>query len=398
MRMSTHHVARIAALCVALVAHAASVDGGSTILRDGTSQRIDARELKEIGSEAWPGWLAVDTRTGDRAPESDARSVLALDDGQRITGIFESSGHKLNWRSRDLGLTEIDLERVQWIGPPALATEVPPTRDRVVLLNGDRVDGFVNAIEPDRGVQVETQDSAPQAVSRWIDLARTVSIQLAPRPRAASGWRLWLRDGSVVDVDGWQRKGDQVQLLKLHLPGAAPVTTIPWSSVLGVACPGSGMQPLWSQVWRTANATPVERLSAPVIHMQPQRALDLHDLDLHGPGSFIMQVPPGTTSMHLTLASPPLLQGQLACTVRVLDGDQEVCSQRLDASSKPRAIDIPVHGPSITFQLTDSAKGAFGAAVRLQQGWLLTTPAQAPTAPPPNAPGVPAAAGAPGPG
>jgi hypothetical protein len=268
----------------------------------------------------------------------------------------------------------------------------------VVLLNGDRVDGFVNAIEPDRGVQVETQDSAPQAASRWIDLARTVSIQLAPRPRAASGWRLWLRDGSVVDVDGWQRKGDQVQLLKLHLPGAAPVTTIPWSSVLGVACPGSGMQPLWSQVWRTANATPVERLSAPVIHMQPQRALDLHDLDLHGPGSFIMQVPPGTTSMHLTLASPPLLQGQLACTVRVLDGDQEVCSQRLDASSKPRAIDIPVHGPSITFQLTDSAKGAFGAAVRLQQGWLLTTPAQAPTAPPPNAPGVPAAAGAPGSG
>lgn len=202
MRMYTHHVARIAALCVALVAHAASVDGGSTILRDGTSQRIDARELKEIGSDAWPGWLAVDTRTGDRTPESDARSVLALDDGQRITGIFESSGHKLNWRSRDLGLTEIDLERVQWIGPPALATEVPPTRDRVVLLNGDRVDGFVNAIEPDRGVQVETQDSAPQAASRWIDLARTVSIQLAPRPRAASGWRLWLRDGSVVDVDG----------------------------------------------------------------------------------------------------------------------------------------------------------------------------------------------------
>lgn len=396
MRRPTHHLAFIAATCIAVAAHAVSVDGGTTILRDGTSQRIDARELKEIGSDAWPGWLAVDTRTGDRTPDSDARSVLALDDGQRINGIFESGSSKLNWRSRDLGLIDIDLERVQWIGPPTLATEVPPTRDRVVLLNGDRVDGFVNAIESERGVQVETQGSAPPTASRWIDLARTVSIQLAPRPRAASGWRLWLRDGSVVDVDGWQRRGDQVQLRKVHLPGAAPVITVPWSTVLAVACPDSGMQPIWCQPWRTTEATPQERLSAPVMHMQPQRALDLHDLDLHGPGSFIMQVPPGTRSLHLTLAAPPALQRELACTVRVLDGEGEVCSERLSASSKPRTIDVPVHGPSITFQLTDSAKGAFGAAVRLQHGWLLTTPA--PTAPPPNAPGVPAAAGAPGPG
>lgn len=394
MRVSTQPFACAAALCITLAARAAIVDGGMSILRDGTKQRIDARELKEIGSEAWPGWLAVDAQTGDRAPESDARSVLALDDGQRVTGIFESSGRKLNWRSRDLGLIEIDLERVQWIGPPTLATEAPPTKDRVVLLNGDRVDGFVNAIESDRGVQVETQESAPQTVSRWVDLARTVSIQLVPRPRPATGWRLWLRDGSVVDVDGWQRKGDQAQLLKLHLPGAAPVTTIPWSAVLAIACPDSGIQPMWSQVWRTKDAAPVERLSAPVIHMQPQRALDLHDLDLHGPGRFVMQVPPGARSMHCTLAAPPTLQGQLACTLHVFDGDQEVCTQRLDASTKPRTIDIPVHAQSITFELTDSAKGAFGAAVRLQQGWMLTAPA--PTAPPPSAPGAPAGAGAPG--
>ena len=398
MRALLHPVACMLGLCVAVVARAGSVDGGTVISRDGSSERIDARQLKDIGSDAWPGWLALDARTGDKAPESDARSVLALDDGQRINGIFESAGHTLHWRSRDLGLIDIDLERVQWIGPPTLATEAPPAKDRVVLLNGDRVDGFVNAIESDRGVQVETQGSAPPASARWIDLARTVSIQLAPHPRAASGWRLWLRDGSVVDVDGWQRKGDQLQLRKAHLSGAAPTITIPWSAVLAVACPDSGIQPLWSQSWRTKEATPPERLSAPMIHMQPQRALDLHDLDLHGPGLFTMQVPPGTRSLHLTLAEPPQLQGQLACTLHILDGEREVCTQRMDALFKPRAIDIPLQGQQVTFQLTDSARGAFGAAVRLQQAWLLTTSAQASTVPPPNAPIVPAAAGATDPG
>ena len=162
---------------------------------------------------------------------------LGLDDGQRLSGEFESIGSELWWRHRELGSMQIDLERLAWIGPPALALVAPPTRDRLLLVNGDRVEGFVNALHADRGVEVETPGAAPgDAPSRaWHDLGKAVAaIQLVPRGHQASGWRLWLRDGSVIDVDHWQREGERVALRGCHLPGLAASITMPWDSLVEI--------------------------------------------------------------------------------------------------------------------------------------------------------------------
>lgn len=370
---------------LACVAHAASVAGGTAMLPDGTTVKLDTGVLKEIASSNWPNWLAVELAQPDRSLDQVPRSLMALDDGQRVQGNFEMTGARMGWRSRDLGLLEIDLERLQWIGPPSMAMEPRPTKDRVALVNGDRVEGFVNAMDPERGVQVDVPNG-PDGVSttRWMDLSRTEFIQLVARPRVATGWRLWLRDGSVVDVDQWTRTGDRVTLQQPHLPGVESITTVPWTSILAIESPTRGITPLWSQTWTASDLNPRQRLAPPQILKSTGGALDLHPIDLHGPGIFTMQVPSGRWVLCATLEAPPPLAGQLACTLQVLDGDQEVFTHRIDATTSAMPIRVPVNSGKAVFKLTDSARGAFGAAVRVRDGLLVS--AAAPTALPTNAP------------
>lgn len=372
-------------LFLACVARAASVPGGTALLPDGSRAMLDTGVLKEMASSRWPDWLALELVHPDHATDPEARSLMALDDGQRVSGNFEMNGARMGWRSRDLGLLEIDLERLQWIGPPSLAMESGPARDRVALVNGDRVEGFVNAMDPARGVQVEVP-GGPDAggTSRWMDLSRTEFIQLAARPRAATGWRLWLRDGSVVDVDQWTRTGDRVMLQQPHLPGVAATTSVAWTSIRAIESPTRGITPIWSRIWTASDLEPPERLAPPRILKSAGGALDLHAVDLHGPGIFTMQVPGGSWMLCATVDAPPQLAGQLRCALHVLDGDREVLVHRIDATTGSTPIRIPLTSGKAVFRISESSRGAFGAAVRLRDGLLVS--AVAPSVPPANAP------------
>ena len=368
------------------------------ILADGGVSEVDETVLVNAGDATWPGWVAL-RRTVAVRDDDQASSMLALDDGQVVGGGFSVVEDALWWRSRAIGPFQVDLERLAWIGPPNLASQPTPARDHVSLINGDHVDGFVNALQADRGVEVETGASGGAPTRAWYDLSKVASIQLAPRPRAASGWRFWMRDGSVVDADAWKRDGARVSLQGLHLPGAAPRVTTAWDEVLGIRRVGTPTVALGRLAWSATDATDTPRLAPAQACVEPtMRALDLRAVDLHGPGTFVTKVPDGRWMLDLSLIAPPPLAARVGCTVQVLAGDRELARVRLAPGMKPAPVHAAVQGGDLRFVISEPAHGPFGAAVRLDGALLVPVMADAaaPIPAPTTAPVSPA--GSPGPG
>lgn len=389
----TSWIARLATLTLA-----ALTLGDDALLRDGSMQPLDPAALAAVGDATWPGWVAL-RRTQQVREEDLSPSVIALDDGQRIGGGFQAVGNGLWWNSRPLGTMQVDLERVAWIGPPSLGDRAPAARDQVALVNGDRVEGFVSALEAERGVEVETSVGGGEATRTWYDLARVASIRLTPRPRAATGWRLWLRDGSVVDVDGWQRDGGRVNLQGLHLAGTAPRVSVAWDDVLGVQRAGETVVPIAGLAWKAGETSETVRLAPAEARVDARQAvLGVRSIDLHGPGAFVARVPDGRWLLDLSLVSPPALAGRVGCTVQVLAGDRELARTRIEGATKPVALRARIEGGDLRVVISDPAHGPFGAAVRLDGALLLpvtadgapaspegsSAPASAPPAPDPG--------------
>lgn len=384
--------------CLLALSIAAPAGADDTITADGSSVPVDATALANISDATWPGWVALRRTIAVRDDEL-ATSMLGLDDGQRLGGSFNVVQDALWWRSRGVGAVQVDLERVAWIGPPTLAGQPAPARDRVELVNGDHAEGFVNALQADRGVEVETGTGGGSPQRAWYELGKVASVQLAPRPRAATGWRLWLRDGSVVDADAWRREGSRVTVEGLHLPGAAPRVQLAWEEVLGVQRNSRPVVALAGVDWRAADMPGTPRLAPARVHIEPGvGAFDLRPVDLHGPGTFVARIPEGRWMLDMSIVAPPALARKGACTVQVLSGDRELARTTLVGAAQPVMVHERVEGGELRVVISDSAHGAFGASTRLDRAMLVPVTAGA-AASTPSRTSVPASeAGSKGPG
>ena len=375
---------------------------GSALLPDGSTRTVDEETLATIRSTAWPGWLALQLHLAD-ARETDSRPMATLDDGQRLSGEFDAVGNELRWRHRELGSMQLDLERLAWIGAPELLLEPAPPRDRVRLVNGDRIEGFVNALQLDRGIEIETpstQASQPP-VRSWYSIAKGVSaIQLVPRGHPSSGWRLWFRDGSVVDVDAWQRVGERLVLTGCHLPGIASPVSVPWNSLVAVRDPRQAVQALASGAWAAKDLPQSPRLSpASVDPRSLPGALDLVPCELHGPGLFMLQAPTGRR-ITMQLEASPNLGKDTDCQVTVFDGDRELKTFAMKGAAQPVRVTDTLASGQLKIRIDAGPRGAYGSTVRVTDGMALdavTAPA-ATTPPPPSVPATPLAPAAPAPG
>lgn len=387
-------------MAIVAVTRFALAAGGTAILPDGSCVVVDETQLQELQSAKWPGWLALRLDAAG-PPEVEPRSMAAFDDGQRMAGEFDVAGDQLRWRNRDLGWTSLDLERLAWIGPPELMISDPPARDRVTLVNGDRLEGFVNALRADRGIEIERPGSKPgEAPERtWHDLAKGVmAIQLVPRGHPAAGWRLWLRDGSVLDVDAWQRVGERAVLTGCHLPGAASPISIPWRSIRAVQDPRRSVRALASRRWTSEDVPGTPRL-APASADAPElpASLEMRPLDLHGPGTFAAEVPKGCL-VTVRLEAPPELAKDTDCVAVMMDGDRVVASGVVRGSSAPLQVKDTIQSGRLVVKIEAGPRGAYGSSVRLADG-LVLEPLSAPTAATPvpsSAPAKPSAPSGPG--
>jgi len=132
-------------------------------------------------------------------PIEDTWAVVDLVDGRRWTGKWlgaDSGGQVIHLKHWLLGKVKADLEQVRQItfnGKPGRS--VASKRDQVVLVNGDSLLGFVDAIKEGK-LMFQPQGKA-QALA--LDMGRVKTIQLANPARLERQWHtLTLTDGSRI--------------------------------------------------------------------------------------------------------------------------------------------------------------------------------------------------------
>jgi len=140
----------------------------------------------------------VDVRNaGHRPPPETGRYFVDLVDGQRlIVDVSESPDpESLTGRAAGLGPVSIPIERIRLVSAAAPEQHAPPpAADRVTLLNGDVLTGFVASLGAE--VVIESDSGA----TTTIGLARARSIELANPPEPPARDAVFVSDtsGSVI--------------------------------------------------------------------------------------------------------------------------------------------------------------------------------------------------------
>jgi len=155
-----------------------------------------------------PEWWIVDdaalTPTA-RAPAATLASILLVD-GQRLIGAIAPAidapvdDQVIRWSHPRLGALPIAIDRVARIvfDDSVVAPEPAPSGDSVLLGNGDRVTGFVDAIGPDILLSPSTPSGSPKAAAVRIPIDQAAMVQLSNPAQRAAGPTVWLADGSVL--------------------------------------------------------------------------------------------------------------------------------------------------------------------------------------------------------
>ena len=337
--------------------------------------------LKSIPPIAqWPEWCGVKIiieKPSDAIRKTSVPGYYTLIDGQRLAGAYELNGTKLMWRNTILQSVPIDLENSKSIGALNAGKENIEKKDSVVLINNDRLDGFIESIDIDRGVGIETTTSSqtPQKKMIYIPIDRIVDISLVAKSKKPSGWRIWTNDGSVIDADSWIDDQNQCRLIKPHAAIERDSVLIPWKNILAIAPNTNGIEALSKCFVKTEADTQVQeqRLSQPVVilHTTPE-AFDAIRMDLHGPGLFLFQTNRSAGTLLATISVPPQIQKNIGCRVTILSDEKVVWESFITPEFKRTSVRLQMNGGQILFRLDQSIHGAFGCAVRLDDAIIVS--------------------------
>jgi hypothetical protein len=345
----------------------------------GETSQPDSASIEQITDQAWPAWRGFWVE-GEMIPSDPTNSAWRLLDGQCVMGGFAVDEGRLGWRSELLGVLQMDLERTRSIGSPTAVTPESTASDQLFMVNGDRVEGFITAFDPDKGIGMERKRVAgAEPEASWHPFGSVTLVQLSGREEQGSGWRFWLRDGSVVDVAGWSRDRAVLRLDSPRLPGAARGISLPWSMVRGIRPPQGGVHPLAVQAWSAHDGEARGRLVPAETRMMNENApLGLRPVELAGPGRFVCPLPASVSRMHMVVELPARLRDSGGCTVALRVGASERARATLDADHPRVEWNESADAGSIEVDVQAGPGGALGSTLILREAW--TMPLKAPGA------------------
>ena len=351
-------------------------------------------------SEQWSNWCGVRVEHPTRVDptKSSIKSYYTITDGQRFAGVFELDNAKLSWRNNTLQSVVVDLEQTQSIGPLHIGMLDTIQKDSVLLVNSDQLDGFIESIDTTTGVSLQTTtpgtsaNEQPQKQLTNIPIHRIVEIRLATKVKQPTGWRFWLTDGSVIDVDSWSNDINKCNLINPHLVPEIQGVKVFWSDVLSIAPNSKTITALANCPWRTTGnpALPSPRLSPPTIQPMVQpAAFDAIPLTLHGPGVFQFSTPQTKSTFSASLSLPGQLKNVIDCQITIECAGKVLWQKKVTSEFQTTPIQIPVDGNEITFRLDESKHGALGCAILITDAIFISDLCGTPPQPihhPPSAP------------
>lgn len=354
-----------------------------TGLREGRLSYFDAdRRLRTEAIGQFVQLRGIGETAGDVSPTgalpTPKGAGLILIDGQRLAGEWVGAvadGGAIVWAHPLLGKVSISLDRLRgWHGEtegdeaPARAwLNESPTTDRLVLSNGDALEGFVTAVT-ETGVEIQQDDgAAPIALPR----DRIAAVVLAnPVPTAGTeGQRLVMRDGSVIDGRSVAIRSETVRFEPTL--GEAGVVEVPLSAVRRIDFTGGGRRlAALGDLARQVSGGEVFGVA-----MRPRVEAD-GALWLHAPVAVTFELPEGARRLAAEAAlaggadAPSELHAwaDFELTVTV-DGESQ--RYRLHGDQPRVRLNAALSGSSLRLELTAGANGPVLDRLRLRDAVVL---------------------------
>ncbi len=293
--------------------------------RDGRTLR---RELREVIAML-PSWWhpdPIDRRHPMRpippaAPSASLQGVLELVDGQRVpgrpvTGATPDDDSVL-WTHSVFGPIQLSLEtvRTMTLAPDQPAPASSGTDDLVLLKNGDRLAGFVEALQPEVVVSGNTG-----TVSLPVDTV--AAVRLLNEQSSPEGMMLWTDDRSVIAVRSAEYDEDSERLgVLLRASTDSEQRYIERSRLVGLSFDAGRVIALSSLP--IARQTPIGRSWGPPIEIGDRSGAPFGaaDVRLNGPTEATWELPRGAVRLAGWAALRPeaLLWGDCIVTIEALD-------------------------------------------------------------------------------
>jgi hypothetical protein len=364
---------RVAGIAVAIgaAAGATAASGNQYVLfrRDRSSQEVELLEIavrrlvvRENGSE-WssvPRDRCIALLSTDAAIVERRQGWLRLSDGQRFPGQALSGAPRgegvLAWnQSSWLGRMEVGIDQVESVTFTGAAVPEAGESDVLLLINGDRLEGFITAIgDP---ITLELAGTGGQTRVVELPLERVAALRMVAPSRAPSGQRVWLADGTVFtarDVllgeDGFFR-----------VDGVAfcdePARRIEREAVAAVLFEPEALVPLSALAPRRLDGPAGRYVLPPPRALQDNAALGVADVEFRGPLSVQYVLPSGASRLQAEVQLPVLARALGDCEVVVLDDGREAWRAGLNARRPSASIAVPLSGSILTIEVREGASG-----------------------------------------
>jgi hypothetical protein len=306
------------------------------------------------------------------APDPD-RGWVDLIDGSRLVGepaALASDGESFAWRHEDFGELRIGLDRVVRVVPPVaegMERVAPgdggdPLVDRVSLLNGDVLRGFVASVGDEVVVELESGGVASAA------LELVAEVRLANPLSAPAGPVVWLDDGSAISAASVIAAPDG--RARIELAGGASAT-VDADRVVAMVFDAATLRALDAESIESWRTPPERRWSPPATTDPPPgspRVAPLFAGDVLAPGPMTLAwtLPPGAERFGAVaqLAAGGQPWGDCEVVVRV-DG-REAARERLRGERPEVRLSVALDGAAtLEIEIDAGRFGPVGDAVRL---------------------------------
>jgi hypothetical protein len=375
---------------VVAVGTAAGASGKFLLIR--RDRPVETVVVAEIGPhrlvhrDSSAGWVTVPREQCVALLDAEAIIVprrqgwLRLADGQRFPGQALSGSRPqdgvLVWvQSSWLGRMEVPLDRIEsvtFVG--GASVPAPGDADTLQLANGDRLEGFVTALGDPITVEVLNGDgSGPKTIELPLD--RVVSVRMVTPAQEPSGNRLWLIEGTVVDVQDVILGDDGLFRLEgMPLVVDEQALRIEVGAVAGVQFDAQGLIP-FAVITPSRVEGPPTRYVVPAPTVLDEFApLGLGRVEFRGPVSVQYLLPAGSAYLSAEAALPIWARSWGDCELIIREDDRQIFSARLNGDQPTAVIGVPLDGSRLTVEVTEGSGGPVQDRVVLLRALVLVEP------------------------
>jgi hypothetical protein len=382
-------------LCGALSAIAAAGTAGGAsgkfllIRRDRPVEIVAVAEIgahRLVHRDDAAGWAAVPREQCVALLDTEAIIIprmqgwLRLADGQRFPGQALSGARAaegvLVWiQSSWLGRMEVPLDRIESVTFAGRArVPGPGDADALMLANGDRLEGLVTALGDPITVEVLNGDpSGPQTIELPLD--RVVAVRMVTPPQQPSGRRLWLVDGTVVDVEEVMLGDDGLFRLEgLPLVADEQAKRVEVDAVAGVQFDAQRLIPFAALTPGRVEGPPTRYVVPPPTVLDEFAPLGLGRVEFRGPVAVHYLLPAGSAYLSAEATLPVLARSWGDCELIIREDDQQIFSARLNADQPTTTVGVALEGSQLTIEVTEGSGGPVQDQVVLLRALVLVEP------------------------